>query len=434
LASSAIATASACNALVALPEPGGGAGGAGAVGGRGGDAGSGGDASCERGQKSCDGTCVAVADPLYGCGEATCAACANSADPCVGTACAPCPLGTDDCDQSGSCDTELDDDPAHCGRCGHDCLGGDCVDGACQPVSLATGQATLWAITQDASHVYFSAATNAGEWSFYRVAKAGGAPELVAALGDTHLPRDIAVDDAELFWADWDMASVFKVGKTGGGAVEQVTPFTAVFMRTLSLCGPSDTSVYFGSVFNDGLHSAPKAGGAASPVATAFWPFGLTCDDTHLYWIDNDTAMGPMVGRIRRAPKIDGSQAVDIAAAAVFNTDTAISNIGGDIHLEGNHVYWLNANGEIARVVKDGSMPAEIFLDDEVGAAGLTVDSQHLYWLNHDEGRVKRLALADPRSVEVLAEGEAGPVAIVGDASAIFWTNAESGVLRKLAK
>src|SRR5690349_21776850 len=31
----------------------------------------------------------------------------------------------------------LNADPAHCGACGHDCLGGACVGAKCQPVILA---------------------------------------------------------------------------------------------------------------------------------------------------------------------------------------------------------------------------------------------------------------------------------------------------------
>jgi len=35
---------------------------------------------------------------------------------------------------------DVSTDPANCGACGHDCLGGDCLGGMCQPLVLFTGQ------------------------------------------------------------------------------------------------------------------------------------------------------------------------------------------------------------------------------------------------------------------------------------------------------
>lgn len=38
----------------------------------------------------------------------------------------------------GTCEAHLASDSSNCGRCGHDCLGGACKGGVCQPVTLAT--------------------------------------------------------------------------------------------------------------------------------------------------------------------------------------------------------------------------------------------------------------------------------------------------------
>jgi hypothetical protein len=37
----------------------------------------------------------------------------------------------------GSCSNDLRIDPKHCGSCGHDCIGGECKAGACQPALVA---------------------------------------------------------------------------------------------------------------------------------------------------------------------------------------------------------------------------------------------------------------------------------------------------------
>ena len=46
-----------------------------------------------------------------------------------------CPDGFDRCG-GDACDVDVLADPEHCGRCGHDCLGGECVRGQCLPASL----------------------------------------------------------------------------------------------------------------------------------------------------------------------------------------------------------------------------------------------------------------------------------------------------------
>src|SRR5271170_4179987 len=40
---------------------------------------------------------------------------------------------------AGSC-VDTRSDTTSCGSCGHDCQGGTCVEGSCQPVTVASGQ------------------------------------------------------------------------------------------------------------------------------------------------------------------------------------------------------------------------------------------------------------------------------------------------------
>ena len=56
---------------------------------------------------------------------------------------------------TGACEIDRMVDPLHCGECGHDCLGGECGAGECQPVSLLV-QGGLRDIAADDDYVYFA--------------------------------------------------------------------------------------------------------------------------------------------------------------------------------------------------------------------------------------------------------------------------------------
>ncbi len=110
--------------------PGGsGGGGAGGASNGGGDGGP----MCGANQKACNGQCVAVDDPMFGCTPDTCVACAppgmNAMATCVagpggGMMCSiSCASGFKNCDgdPTNGCETDTSNDPQNCGGCGAPC-------------------------------------------------------------------------------------------------------------------------------------------------------------------------------------------------------------------------------------------------------------------------------------------------------------------------
>lgn len=100
-------------------------------------------AGCGAENKACDGACVSVDDPRYGCSPETCAPCAL---PHAVARCTPGPhactvascVGTwDDCDDrtDNGCETDLTADVMHCGRCDQPCP----VPYAAEPACGAVG-------------------------------------------------------------------------------------------------------------------------------------------------------------------------------------------------------------------------------------------------------------------------------------------------------
>src|SRR5262245_30712562 len=55
------------------------------------------------------------------------------------------------------CEADLANDSKNCGACKHDCQGGDCKAGVCQPVVIAHDlPMSPWGVAVDDAHVYWA--------------------------------------------------------------------------------------------------------------------------------------------------------------------------------------------------------------------------------------------------------------------------------------
>jgi hypothetical protein len=96
---------------------------------------------CPVGFECCEGSCKnPLTDPGHcgGCG----APCADGGD-CINGACGParCDAGFEECDQNPDtrCETDVRDNPQHCGRCGVVCNSGLCAGGLCTTLTCEEG-------------------------------------------------------------------------------------------------------------------------------------------------------------------------------------------------------------------------------------------------------------------------------------------------------
>lgn len=71
---------------------------------------------------------------------------------------------------------DLSQDPANCGVCGHDCQGGTCASGRCQPLQLVAERLTNRFVIDEAN-VYFVSSDPLHVSSLRAVPKGGGAPK-----------------------------------------------------------------------------------------------------------------------------------------------------------------------------------------------------------------------------------------------------------------
>ncbi len=103
------------------------------------------DGTCAEGRKKCDGLCVSLQDPTYGCASASCTPCSvpHGVAACVsGGACgiATCNAARADCNANATdgCETNTASRPEHCGGCGIVCASNQvCSNAACTSTCAA---------------------------------------------------------------------------------------------------------------------------------------------------------------------------------------------------------------------------------------------------------------------------------------------------------
>lgn len=227
---------------------------------------------------------------------------------------------------SGGCgDTKTD--PNNCGVCGHSCIGGDCLDGVCQPFTIdegyddlagvaLVGESTiywtagndLWRYTigGDPEIAYTSSArlkylTHAGG-SLYWTNSADIVAECVTPCtsptqiaNNTGVIEGIAVLGNDVYWTEYVEPGC--VVMVDGGSNQQ-RDVVCDLNRPEEVAVASDGTVFF-TEFGGGTVWSRIGDAAPVPLAEGQpGPAGLDIDDTHVYFgTQNDD------GKIWRVPR-----------------------------------------------------------------------------------------------------------------------------------
>lgn len=318
----------------------------------------------------------------------------------------PCEPGFLECG-SGMCDVDGDNDPMNCGACGHDCLGGECSDGACEPVSLIFNS-EISAIAADEDNVYYSTSSGSSSGSAAWIPQSAGASStsLVAEFGSSS--RFVRVDNTHVYvegGSNGTTGYIARVAKTGGSWINLFEPEDVSFPS-----GPDDltlsparaiwsTAVVLGGS-GEYIRGIAKDGQGSSTSYLANSPdFVATmgANSNFLFFYQGQTAQ-----ELRRRPHGLGGVAPVLSAVSSAHA-IAVDNDG--VYFSG-----VDASSGLATLWSmdpDGSSPtilltsADAEFDD---GRGLLMTEDELLWADLEEGgNVYRTMGTDgtnPRTIE----------------------------------
>lgn len=265
-------------------------------------------------------------------------------------------------------DPSLQTDKANCGRCGHDCLGGDCAAGVCKPVRISP-ESRVFGLALLDDKVYF---TGNGSQSIYRMKKDGTEATKIAA---SSTPWGIAVDKDAVYWVNNTFGAGADAGASAGALFE---------CKHSGGCGPNGTHLAEAStpvdvaVFGNRLYftessgvsvTAYTKGGATQSIASVGSPFKLATDGTHVYYLSGASSL-------YRVPVAGGT------AEAVGGAPGDL--IGGGVFVGNGRVFWTSMSASGPGTVRSASTAT---ITDQIGYANegvqpfcITADAKNVYW------------------------------------------------------
>jgi hypothetical protein len=287
--------------------------------------------------------------------------------------CIPLPLEGSDAGEDASCGpggltVDLAQSTTHCGRCGHDCLGGGCQGGRCVPANITTesGLPSLGSVV--AGRLYYAVA---GASSQLRSVNADGTDakthlDIGADAGPLTAP-EVAGTDAYAIARD---VGILKVD-TAAAVPTNAPPFYARY-NALTDLAVGDTYVYWLD-YTGGIAARPRMPGTSDlPIRAGDGDsvFGLWSADAKLYW-----------ALTRVAAPDDTMLQVRSADGSIVNRATNLPPIHA-LAFDADYIYMASRTGVILRVEKAGAAPPVVIAQlpgTRLYPKGFAVDDDSVY-------------------------------------------------------
>jgi hypothetical protein len=221
-------------------------------------------------------------------------------------------------EDTSDCGADLESDSQNCGSCGHDCLEGACVDGACEPVILLPLSYQSGPLTSDESWIYW---IDRDDWTFKRVSKDGVEDDFVAEGAQTYAPQMTYGSGAVYYGTTSELRRI----DTTDASV-QVVISASDYPGWNGRFALDEDHVYFAA---DHLYALPMDGGEVVQLSTHV-PNGanahVAVDATSVY--RSVVPWGATPPWILTVPKAGGEEALEILADG---GDTGLEALGDEL-------------------------------------------------------------------------------------------------------
>jgi hypothetical protein len=300
---------------------------------------------------------------------------------------------TKDATMDAGCGADVGSDPKNCGACGHDCLGGLCAAGLCQPVVLYHG-GTPSSISVDGPNLYVTVQTTDQLDGYVFRCETASCQDTVTLLAQgLALPWFSLFQDGGVYWDN--------AGTTDCGVV-------AVSGSITSCPGDGCTD------------SGPTAYGPDGGDEEGGYELsGLAFDSTYLYWAE--LRFGAAV-----TGRIDQCVASECAGSFVHLVSGAES-LPYWVAVDTGYVYWtdLGTNQVVRCMLPSCSNNPQIFVDNLSSPTGLALHAGNVYWTeNADPGTVSFCPETGcGGKPTTIASNQNNPYAVIVDDSGVYWTN-----------
>jgi hypothetical protein len=312
------------------------------------------------------------------------------------------------------CEADVASDPKNCGACGHDCLGGACDAGACQPALVTTG-AALAALASDGTTLFLRDNGAIHSCAVYGCADAGA---VLATTVSPAVHRRVRVAGADVLWNEGP--HLYACAKTACSQLDRLTANTLdVFDFWVS------SSVFYLAQQSGGagpypyrIGSCPLPSGACVTLTSGATDYldVIAGSGLDFYWTVPATTT---VNYCHSACGVDAST----ASTSFGGLPRALSVDGTGVWLAlSNGVDWLSPNLAAGTpIVSTDYMTAIVH------------DGPDVYFIDASKYRVDRCpATADAGACTPTVLRQAGGTIddIAVDANAVYWIEGESNVWR----
>lgn len=316
-------------------------------------------------------------------------------------------------------------DPHNCGFCGHDCLGGQCQAGRCQPAIVAGNlDATAYVESVDGQYVYFSTCstdfTSCRVWKIEKSALDGeptllttGSYYAVGVIGPKLLLTSLALQSERE--CDLTAGCATYVSLPNGGALcsfKSPSP-TYIAMWNVTI---ATWQVSWFATDHSFVASYSEQRPAGSTYRTAF----ATGDA--VYWIRAVPVPGESANHALFGVRASDSTATELAGSLTESMNIVDANSRSVLLRDTQSIYRVPLGG--APALQQLASPAGYAVEDETG----------MYWMD-DAGTVYRCVASDCAGTKiVLTESGANSSQPFQDGAALYWGGGSPNRVVRLAK